>query len=117
MDKEVTQINEPWDKKIVDCIQDLHTRYDIYRQYVPRKDGGRWLPCIKDCVDISIQGLVDYILKSKERRLITSAGNSIGNIRPDRKTTKTKKKTEMKEKQIHKISNDKLVRLHSRKPV
>ena len=58
--------------------------------YVSRKEGGRGLTSIEDCVDASIQGLEDYIEKSKER-LIAAANNSIDNASSKWKITKTKK--------------------------
>ena len=39
----------------------LHSRYDIDRLYVPRKEGGRGLTSIEDSVDASIQRLEDQI--------------------------------------------------------
>ena len=67
-----------------------------YTNHVSRKEGGRGLTCTEDCVDASIQGFEeDYIKKSKERQ-ITAASNSIGNIRTDRKTRKTRKQNAKK---------------------
>ena len=72
----------------------LHPRDDIDRLFVSRKEGGRGLTSIKDCIDASIQGLKDYIKKSKER-LITVATSSIDNIRAN------KKKRKWEEKQLY----------------
>ena len=69
----------------------LHLRDDTDRLYVSRKEGGRGLSNIKDCIDASIKGLKDYIRKCKER-LITAAKKSIGYIRPDRKKDPPQKK-------------------------
>ena len=55
--------------------QALHPRDDDDRLYVSRKEGGRGLASIEDCVDTSIQGLEDYIEKY-ERGLITVIRNS-----------------------------------------
>ena len=74
---------------------------DVDRQKVLRDEGGTGLANIEDCVDVSIQRLEDYIKMSKER-LIRAARNGIGNIRTNRKATKTKK-----EKQLY-VSSDKL---------
>ena len=60
------------------------------RLYVSRKEEGRGLTSIEDCMDASIQGLENYIKKNKER-LITASSNSICNIRTDRKASKTRK--------------------------
>ena len=44
----------------------LNPKNILDRQYVTRKEGGRGLASIEDCVDASIRGLEDYIKKSKE---------------------------------------------------
>ena len=54
----------------------LHQRNDIDRQHVSRKEEGRGLVGIEDCVDASIRGLEDYI-KTSQERIITAANNSI----------------------------------------
>ena len=64
----------------------LHSRDDIDRLYVSRKEKGREHINIEDY----IQELVEYTKKSKER-LITAASNCKVNIRRNRKTTKTRK--------------------------
>ena len=45
----------------------LNPKDDIDRLYVSRKEGERGLTNIKNCVYVSLQGLEDYIKKSKER--------------------------------------------------
>ena len=77
----------------------LHLRDEINRLYVSRKEGGRIISSIENCIDVSIQGLENYIKKSNER-LITAAHNGISNIRPDRKMTKTRKQ-KWEEKHIY----------------
>ena len=52
----------------------LHTRDDVDRLYVSRKEGGRGLASIEDSVDASIQRFEDYIEKH-ERGLITTIRN------------------------------------------
>ena len=63
---------------------------DIDRRYVSRKEGGRGVTNIEDCIDVSTLELEEYIKKSKEK-LITAVNNGSGNIRTKRKTTKTRK--------------------------
>ena len=64
----------------------LYPKDDIDRLYVARKEREveRGLISIGDWVDLSIQGLKNYIKKSKER-LIKAANNSIENRSRDRK--------------------------------
>ena len=49
----------------------LHSRDDVDRLYVSRKEGGKVLASIKDSIDASIQRLEDNIEKRGER-LITA---------------------------------------------
>ena len=58
----------------------LYSRNAIDRLYVSRKEEGRGLTNIENCGDASIQGLEEYIKKSKERP-ITAAINSNGNLK------------------------------------
>ena len=68
----------------------LKPKVDIDRLYISRKDEINVNVIIEDYVEASIQGVEDYIKKSKEK-LIKAAKNSIGNVSTNRKTTKTKK--------------------------
>ena len=77
----------------------LHPRDNMDRLYMTRKRGRRGLASLEDCVDVSIQGLDDYMQKSKER-LIIAPSNRIYNIRTNRKTTKTWKQ-KWEEKQLY----------------
>ena len=52
-------------RKLITMHKAIHLRHDVDRLYVSRK-GRRKLAVIKDCVDASMQGLDDYIKKSKE---------------------------------------------------
>ena len=50
-------------RKLTTIHKALHTRDDVDRLYVSRKEGGRGLVSIEDSVDASIQRLEDYIQK------------------------------------------------------
>ena len=63
----------------------LHSRNDVNRLYVSRKEGGRGLGNIEDSVDASIQRLEDYIEKH-ERGLITAIRNDTDITIDDRRT-------------------------------
>ena len=76
----------------------LHSRDDVDRLYVPRKEGGRGLASIEDSVDASIHRLKDYIEKHKGR-LIKAIRNNTGNT-IDNRMTKTRKQ-KWQEKQLH----------------
>ena len=90
----------------------LHSRDDVDRLYVPRKEEGRGLASIEDSVGISIQRLEDYIEKH-ERGLITAIRNNTDNTIDNRMTLTRKQKWERNQlygrfKQlINNISHDK----------
>ena len=75
----------------------LHSRDDVGRLYVSRKEGGRGLASIEDSVDASIQRLEDYIEKH-EGGLITTIRNDTDNTMDNRMTTRKQK---WEEKQIY----------------
>ena len=65
-------------RKLMTMHKALHSRDDVDRLYVPRKEGERGLASIEDCVDTSIQRIEDYIEKH-ERGLITDMKNNTDN--------------------------------------
>ena len=81
-------------KRLKTTQKTLHPKDD--RQYVSRKKKRvKRLANIEDGIDASIQELKDY-----KEKLITAVSNSIGNIRPNRKTTKTQIQ-KWEEKQVY----------------
>ena len=75
--------------KLMSMHRALHPRDDVGRLYVPRKEGGRGLASIEDCIDTSIQRLEDYTEKH-ERGLITAIRNNTDNT-IDNRMIKTRK--------------------------
>ena len=69
----------------------LHTRDDVDRQYVSRKEEGRGLTNIEESVDASIQRLKDSIEKH-EGGLITAIKNDTDNTGTNRMTITRKQK-------------------------
>ena len=84
-------------------------RDSIDRLYKSRKEGGRELNRIEDCIDASILGV-----KSKERQ-ITETSDSNSNIKSNRKTKKLENRNGKKNICMD-TSNDKWARLHIRRP-
>ena len=102
------------DKKIDYYVQVL-TSERWHRLYVPRKEEGRGLTSIEDCVDTSIKGPEDYIRKSKGWQ-IPAARNRIGKLRPDKKKNQQKPRNRNRKKnKWMEISNEKLTELQTRK--
>ena len=82
-------------RKLMTMHKALHSRDDVDRLYVYRKEAGRGLASIEDCIDASIQLLEDYIEKHK-RGLIAAIRNDTDNTIDDRMTTIRKQKWEEK---------------------
>ena len=55
----------------------LHPKSDVDRLYIPRKEGGRGLISIEDCVELAIKGLEVYVHGS-EKRLIQDPRGTAG---------------------------------------
>ena len=83
-------------KKLMTLHTALHSRNDVDRLYVSRKEGGRGLDSIEDNVDTSIRRLEDYIEKH-ERKLITAVRNDTDNTMENRMTINRKQKWEGKQ--------------------
>ena len=90
----------------------LHSRDDVDRLYVSRKEWERGLASIEDSVHASIQRLEDYIEKHK-RGLVTAIGNNTDNTIDNRMTITRKLKWEENQlngrfkRLINNISHDK----------
>ena len=78
-------------RKVMTMHKALHPRDDVDRLYVSRKEGGRGLASIEDCVDASIQRLKYYIQKH-EGGLITAARKETDNTMNNRLTITRKQK-------------------------
>ena len=76
----------------------LHSRDDVDRLYVPRKQGGRGLVSIEDSVDASIKRLEDYIGKHEGGLIKTIRNNTDNTIK--KRMTKTRKQ-KWQDKQLH----------------
>ena len=48
-------------RKMMNMYRALHPRDSVARLYLPRKEGGRGLVAIEDCVEIAILGLENYV--------------------------------------------------------
>ena len=54
-------------RKLFNIYGALHPKSDVNRLYIPRKEGGRGLISIEDCVELAIRGLEVYVHRSEER--------------------------------------------------
>ena len=53
--------------KLFTIYRALHPRSDVDRLYIPRKEGGKGLISIEDCVELAIRGFEVYVYGSEER--------------------------------------------------
>ena len=58
----------------------LHPKSDVDRLYIPRKEGGRGLISIEDCVELAIRGLEVYVHGSEERLIQVARGDKIDGL-------------------------------------
>ena len=58
----------------------LHLKSDVDRLYIPRKEGGRGVISIEDCVELAIKGLEVYVHGSEERLIQTARGNKTDDL-------------------------------------
>ena len=55
----------------------LHPKSDVDRLYKPRKEGGRALISIEDCVELAIRGFEVYVHGSEERLIQAARGDGL----------------------------------------
>ena len=64
-------------RKLFTIYGALHPKSDVDRLYIPRKEGGRGLISIKDCVELAIRGLEVYVHGCEERLTKAASENKI----------------------------------------
>ena len=58
----------------------LHPKSDVDRLYIPRKEGGRGLISIEDCIELAIRGLEVCVHGSEERLIQAVRGDKIDGL-------------------------------------
>ena len=82
----------------------LHPKSDVNRLYIPRKEAGRGLISIEDCVELAIRGLEVYIDGNEERLIQTARGNKIDSLEAAsvlKRSKKEKRLEDWEEKVLH----------------
>ena len=92
-------------RKIMNMYNALHPRDSVARPHLPRKEGGRGLMSVEDCVELASLGWENYIQKSTER-LITSARRDLedaelGTEKEFKAQRKEDRKSELEAKALH----------------
>ena len=67
-------------RKLFTIYGTLHPKSDVDRLYIPRKEGGRGLISIKDCVELAKRGLEVYVHGCEERLIQAARGDKIDGI-------------------------------------
>ena len=68
----------------------LHTISDVSRLYIPRKDGGKGLIAIEDCVVMAVEGLEVHVHGSEERLLQAATADGLEAASVFKRATKEK---------------------------
>ena len=82
----------------------LHPESDVDRLYIPRKEGGRGLISIEDCVELAIRGLEVYVHGSEERLIQAAKGDKIDGLEAVsilKRSKKNKRLEDWEEKVLH----------------
>ena len=69
------------DRKLFTVYGGLHSKSDVDRLYIPRKDGGRGLIAIEDCVELAVRGLEVYVHGSEERLIQAARGDMVDGLK------------------------------------
>ena len=91
-------------RKLFTIYGRLHPKSDVDRLYIPRKDGGRGLIAIEDCVELAVRGLEEYVHGSEERLLQAARGDRVDGLEAAsvlKKAKKEKRLQNWEEKALH----------------
>ena len=75
----------------------LQPKSDIDRLYIPRKEGGRSLISIIDCVELATRGLEVYVHGSEERLIQAARGDKIDCLEAASVLKRSKKKKRLED--------------------
>ena len=67
-------------RKLFTIYRALYPKSDVDRFYIPRKEGGRHLISIEDCVELAIRGLEVYVHRIEERLIQAARGDKIDGL-------------------------------------
>ena len=74
----------------------MHPKSDIDRLFIPRKNGGRGLIVIKDCVELAVKRLEVYVHGREERLIQAARGNRVDGLEAASVLKKAKKSRDCK---------------------
>ena len=82
----------------------LHHKSDVDRLHIPRKEAGRGLRFIEDCVELAIRGLKVYVHGSEQRLTQAAKGDKIDGLEAAsvlKRSKKEKRLEDWEEKVLH----------------
>ena len=93
-------------RKLFAIYGGLHRKSDVDRFYIPRKDGGRGLIAIEDCVELAVRGLEVYVHGSEERLLQAAGGDRVDGLEAASVLKKAKKEKTLQNwgRKLHMVS-------------
>ena len=104
-------------RKLFTIYGALHPKSEVDRLYIYRKEGGRGLISIEDCVELAIRGLKVYVDRSEERLIQAARGDKIDGLESASVLKRSKKEKRLEDwkgkvlhgqylKQTKKVRND-----------
>ena len=75
----------------------LHLKSDVDRLYVPRKDGGKGLIVIEDCVELTVKGLEVYVHGNEEIMIQAARGDKLDGLEAPTVLKKVKKEKRLQD--------------------
>ena len=84
-------------RKLFTIYGALHSKSDMDRLYIPRKEGGRGLISIEDCVELAIRGLEVYVHRSEERFIQAARGDKIDGLEAANVLKRSKKEERLED--------------------
>ena len=102
--KSELQARDRKNRKLFTIYGGLYPNSDADRLYIPRKDGGRGLRVIEDCVELAVRGLEVHVHGSEERLIQASRGYRVVSLEAGsvlKKSKKEKRLQDWEEKALH----------------
>ena len=90
--KSELQVIDRKTRKLFTIYGALQLKSDVDRSYIPRKEGGRGLISIEDCVELAVRGLEVYVHGSEERLIQAAKGDKIDGLETASALKRSKKK-------------------------
>ena len=84
-------------RKLFTIYGALRTKSDVDRLYIPRKEGGRGLISIEDCVELAIRGLELYVRGSAEILIQAVRGGKIDGLKAASVLKRSKKEERLED--------------------